>query len=166
MNEVEDLPFKHIHPAIDDPWPGPVQILLQERHNVSLLFNHTPVASGVGNRPQRQGRHRPALIRCLLQGSQINVEERIPVHHEEIGIERFARDRQCAGGAEWDRLPQHPDRGVANPAPVVGRFKNLSEIASEEEDILIAVAFDHLKKVVEERSARPRSAASASERLV
>ena len=46
---------------------------------------------------------------------------------------------------------QHPDRRLADPAPVVGRLKNLSEIAAEQEDVVIAVAFDHLEQIVEER---------------
>ena len=64
----------------------------------------------------------------------------------------FARDRQRAGGAERDLFAQHPDRRAANPAPVIGRLENLSEIAAEQEDVLIAVAFDHLEEIVEERT--------------
>ena len=165
VNEVEDLALQHIHAAIDDPWPGPVQILFQERDNLPLLFDHAPIARGVRNRPQRQGGHRPALVRRLLQSPQIEVEERVSVHHEEIGIERFARDRQRAGGAERDRLPQYPDRGVADPPSAVGRLKNLSEIAPEQEDVLVAMAFDHLDEDSRGTAGRPRLAASASERI-
>ena len=151
VNQVEDFPFQHIDPAIDDPWPGPAQILFQKRDDPPLLFDHPSIARGVGNRPQRQGRHGSVLLRRLFQSPQIDVEERVSVHHEEARIERFARDRQCAGGAERRRLPQHPDCRVADPAPVVGRLQNLSEIAPEQEDVPVAVPFDHLEEIVEER---------------
>ncbi len=90
-------------------------------------------------------------MRGLLQSAQIDVEERVPVHHEETGIERLARHRQRAGCAERRLFPQHADPGVADPAPIVSRLENLPEIAREQDDVLISVTFDHLEKVVEER---------------
>ena len=107
-NEIEDLAFQHIDPAVDDARPRPGQILFQERDDLALLFDHPPVARGVGDRPQRQGRRRAASSRDLLQRAQIDVEERVSVHHQEARIERFARDRQRAGGAERDLFAQAP----------------------------------------------------------
>ena len=90
-------------------------------------------------------------MRGLLQRSQIDVEKRVPVHHQEPGIERFARDGERARGAERRLFAQHPKLSAADPAPVIGRLENLAEIAAEQQDVLIAVAFDHLDESVEER---------------
>ena len=107
-NEVEDLALEHIDPAIDDSRARPARVLFQKRDDFALLLDHPPVARGVGNRAQRQGRHRAALKRGLLQRAQIDVEKRVPVHHQEPGIERFARDRERARGAERRLFAQHP----------------------------------------------------------
>src|SRR5262249_29978571 len=72
-NEVENLAPEHIDSAIDDPCPRPAQILFQEGHNLPILFDYPPIPTGVCDSPQRQGRHRSALTRGLLQGSQIDV---------------------------------------------------------------------------------------------
>ena len=66
-------------------------------------------------------------------------------------IKRVARDRQRAGGAERNRLAHDPHRGLADPAAVVSRLDHLPEMAGEQDDVLVAVAFDHLQKIVEER---------------
>src|ERR1700722_8206606 len=48
-NEIEDVALQHVDSAIDDPWPGPARILFQERHDLSPLFDHAPIASRVGD---------------------------------------------------------------------------------------------------------------------
>ena len=66
------------------------------------------------------------------------------------GSRDFARDRQRAGGPEGDRLAHDPDRCVADPAAVVGCLEHFSEMTGKQDDVLVAVAFDHLQEIVEE----------------
>ena len=93
----------------------------------------------------------PDLCEASFQGAQIDVEKRVSVHEEKARIESFARDRQRAGGAERDRFAHDPHHGLADPAAAVGRLQRLSEMAGKQDDVPVAVAFDHLEKIVDER---------------
>ena len=150
-NEVQDLALQNIDAAVDDARPGPARILFQERLDLAALFDHPPVARGVGDLPQRERRRGAGSPRGPLEGAQIDVEESVSVHEQKMRIERVARDRQRSGGAERNRLAHHPHRGLADPAAAVSRLDRLPEMTGEQDDVPVAVALDHLQKIVKER---------------